>query len=128
MDPGLYNAVILSLFTRYEEDGKPWPGNLLFDTEAQRVGSDFERAASQPLTISAFNDIRDAADKALAWMLKPESRLASKITTTVSNPTGRILQVVIAIEPPGRDLQVLTLQKHGENWVNQINDPVFEKV
>ena len=83
MDAGIYNAVIISLFTRFEADGKPWPGNLLFDTEAQQVGSDFELACQQPLTIAAFNDIRDAAEKALAWMLKPESRLASPISPSI---------------------------------------------
>lgn len=128
MDAGLYNAVILSLFTRYETDGKPWPGNLLFDTDSQRVGSDFERAASQSLTIATLNDVRDAAEKALAWMLKPGSRLASKITVTTSNPTGSVLRVVILIEPPGRDIQQLTLERHGQNWIAQINDPVHERV
>ena len=46
MDRGLENIVLISLFTR-----PGWPGNVLFQDENQKIGSDFLDIANQSITL-----------------------------------------------------------------------------
>ena len=108
MDPGLVNMVLISLFT-----APGWAGNDLFDDPEKKIGSDFLSAAQQPITLTALNDIRDAAQKAL------ESDILGKVTITVTNPNGFRIDVLIKIEPPGADTGVLIISKNGLNWQAQ---------
>lgn len=121
MDQGLENAVLISLFSR-----KGWTGNVLVSDPNQKVGSDFEEKVNQSITISVLNDIRQAGIRALQWMI--DSGLASNIEIEVTNPTAKNLRVVILIQPPGQDIKVLLLTKHGLNWLAQSLDPANLKV
>lgn len=118
MDRGIENAVLISLFTK-----RGWCGNVFFRDPNQQVGSDFQAATAQPITLSALNDIRDAAEKALQWMVG--SGIASNITATVTNPRSNWLDIAILVQPPGQDINILLLQKHGLNWIFQKIDPAY---
>lgn len=114
MDRGLENAALISLFTR-----KGWCGNKLLTLP---IGSDFEEECNKPITRSSLNRIRQAAEAAL------RDPAFGRVTVTVTNPTGHRLSVAIRIEPPGKQPLDLTLNKHGENWQSQANDPAYVKV
>lgn len=117
LDPGVENLALISLFT-----SRGWPGNDLFADPNQQIGSDFESAARQPITIQSLNDIRDAAEKAL------DNPAFGKITVDVSNPTGSRIDVKIVIEPPGADLMTLLLTKHSLNWQLQATSPAYRRI
>ncbi len=117
LDQGLENLALISLFT-----APGWAGNDLFADAAQQIGSDFESSAKQPITLSALNDIRNAAIKAL------ENPAFGKVTVDVTNPTGIRIQVSIRIEPPGADMQELLLTTNGLNWQAQAANPAYELI
>ncbi len=115
-DQGLENKVLISLFTR-----PGWSGNILFDDIAQKIGSNFEQTALQPITLQSLNDVRDAAEKAL---IDP---IFGKVTVIVTNPVSQKLIVEITIEPPGQDIKKLMLSKNGYNWVFQATYPAYRR-
>lgn len=115
MDKGLENFVLISLFTK-----KGWFGNSIV-RERYHIGSDFEEALNQPITIDSFNNIRIAAEKAL------DHPSIGKITVNVSNPINFRLDVLIRIEPPGQPEENFLLTKDGLNWFFQKIDPANEK-
>jgi phage gp46-like protein len=121
MDAGLENAAMISLFTR-----KGWFGNDLFRDPNQKIGSDFELSTEQPITISALNDIRDAAEKSLQWMI--DAQVASRVIASASNPSVNNLEVKVLIEPIGKDVMILVLTRKSLNWVYQKIDPAYLKV
>lgn len=122
MDGGFSNAVIISLHTR-----KNWWGNILFDTESEKIGSDFEKTCLEPIvSLSSINNITDAAEKALKWM-KNDS-IASDINITVTNPKADNIRTEIIITPPGQDAEKLLFIKNGINWIGQVNNPDYKKV
>lgn len=112
MDRGLENLALISLFTK-----KGWAGNVLFSKSDEKIGSDFEEAAKQPITLSALNNIAQTAEKAL------DNPAFGKVTVTVENPEGSRLIVTILIRPPGYDSRVLILTRNGNNWIAQKEDP-----
>lgn len=112
MDRGLENMALISLFTH-----KGWVGNILFSDINQQIGSDFEEAASQPITLSALNDIVQAAERAL------DNPAFGNIIVTVENPNSYRLNITVLIQPPGQDSRVLILSKNGSNWIAQKEDP-----
>ena len=112
LDRGLENMALISLFTAQE-----WPGNDLFDAPDQRIGSDFQEATEQPITLRALNNIRDAAEKALV------NPAFGRVTVVVENPNSYRLNITIRIEPPGQDIKTLLISKNGLNWVAQAIDP-----
>ena len=116
-DKGLENLALISLFS-----GPGWCGNSLFSDPAQKIGSDFESAVNQPITLSALNEIRDAALKAL------DNQIFGNVSVTVNNPTNNRLDIIATIEPPGQDIKQLIVSKNGLNWVAQINDPVNTRI
>lgn len=117
MDRGLENLVFIALFTK-----KGWSGNALFRDPNKKIGSDFVEAHEQPITLSALNEIRDAAEKALAIPV------FGVVTVTVINPRSNTILTDIIIQPPGRDIQRLLVSKNGLNWIAQIVDPAYRKI
>lgn len=121
MDRGLENASTISMFTE-----KGWCGNVFFSNPNQQIGSDYEKTARQPITISSINDLGSQAEKAHAWMVNTD--VASAIFATSSNPQSNRLETAVLIEPPGKDPEVLLAKKHGQNWVYQKIDPAYLRV
>lgn len=120
MDQGLENYAILQLFTKLD-----WIGNTLFRNPNHHIGSDYEEANLEPITVSSLNDIRDAAEKALQVMI--DTGLASEIIVDTSNPSGNIRETTILIRPVGADAFELLVSKNGDNWIAQIKDPAHLK-
>jgi hypothetical protein len=117
MDAGVENQVIISLFTKPD-----WSGNDMFQDPSQKIGSDFEDAAREPITLTSLNNIRDAALKAL------ESDLFGDIEIEVTNPKDTTIKVEIFIKPPWSDPQSFILTKNALNWEFQRVDPAYKKV
>lgn len=120
-DLGLENTVLISLFTR-----KDWCGNALIRNINQRIGSRFEMTCNQPITIAMLNAVRNAALNALDWMVS--TNLVSEIDVRVSNPNGLRLETLVAIAPPGKDIEVLKLTKNGLNWIYQKMYPAHQRI
>ena len=112
MDRGLENLALISLFT-----GRGWVGNTLFSDIDQQIGSDFEEAANQPITLSMLNDVAQAAERALA------NPAFGNVIVTVENPNSNRLKVTILIQPPGQDSRVLILSRNSDNWIAQKLEP-----
>ena len=112
MDRGLESLALISLFTK-----RGWVGNVLFSDIDQQIGSDFEEAAKQPITLSMLNDVAQAAERAL------DNPAFGNVIVTVENPNSNRLNVTILIQPPGQDSMVLILSRNGDNWIAQKLDP-----
>ena len=127
MDAGLENAVFISLFTTLEPKNSPrgWAGNYLWENKDYWIGSRFEAALNEPITLSALTNAEDEAKKALDWMI--EKNLASSIEVTVTNPVGPQIYTKIRIQPPDLPIQELLLIKNGVNWIFQIQDPAYRR-
>lgn len=121
MDGGLENYVIIALFTR-----PGWCGNVLFDKPSRKIGSDFEETAEQAITVDSLSDLEESAKRALADMVS--DGLAEKVEVTATNTSARNLNVRILITPPGKDAEELFLTRHGQNWLNQANDPAHKRI
>ncbi len=117
MDQGLENQALIALFTR-----KGWAGNSLFRDPNQQIGSDFEEATNQAITLTSINDMRDAGEKAL------ESPIFGEVTVTVVNPKSNILDFTFLIKSPGGDLKTLLLTRNGQNWVSQGVNPAYRRI
>lgn len=122
MDGGFSNAVIISLHTR-----KNWWGNILFETESEKIGSDFEKTCLEPIiSLSSINNVTDAADKALKWM--KDNSIASEIDINVTNPRTDNIITEIKITPPGQDSTEFLFTQNGINWLGQANNPDYSRV
>ena len=111
LDAGLENQALISLFT-----AKDWPGNFLLPPEAQ-IGSDFEKLARGPITLSKLALIEKSAESAL------KAPIFGTITAVASNPESWITAVNIRIEPPGGVAFEINLVSNGQNWINQAEKP-----
>jgi phage gp46-like protein len=110
MHKGLTNAVLISLFTM-----PGWVGAKLVGCEGL-LGSEFQNACSASLTVSSMNRIRQAAEKALSWVV-------GTVEVRVSNPTGSRLTVIAVISPPGNSREKTVsfiLSKEGLHWYYQL--------
>ena len=116
MDQGLENLALICLFTR-----PGWCGNSLLDDPAQQVGSDFEDACNQPITLKALNDIKDAAEKALA---NPKF---NSVQVEVTNPKSALVRVEILIGS-NKGEEKITLEKSGQAWVLQRDNPAHMRL
>ena len=110
-DRGLENLALISLFTR-----PGWVGNQIVKTP---IGSDFEEAASQPITRRSINQVRDAAIKAL------DDPLFGTVRVEVRNPNGYRLNVDILIQRTGATLQ---LSREGGVWFYQTTEPAYRGI
>ncbi len=117
MDQGLENLALISLFT-----SKGWAGNILFANNDEKIGSDFEEIARQPITRSMLIDLEQEAKNAL------KNPAFGEIMVIITNPTSHIISVIITIEPPGQDVQQLILTKSGANWLSQASNPAHERI
>ena len=120
MDAGLENSATISLFTDLG-----WWGNDLVTADAEKIGSEFESIASQPITSTSFADTESAAADALAWYTS--IGLAESVDVEASNPSARKVAVTVQIVPPAGDTLILQSIKNGINWINQKLDPASEK-
>ena len=116
MDRGLENVVTLSLLTK-----EGWVGNY-FLTEKQKIKSKVRKLAAGAITISKLNDIRQEAEKDL------DVDVFGNVIAEVRNPVSSYVNLDILIQPPGSDIQKLTLQKNGQNWINQAGDPAYGRI
>jgi phage gp46-like protein len=121
MDRGWENYVLIALFTR-----RGWCGNVLFDNPSQKIGSDFEEAHEQAITLAALNDIREAAKRALADM--ESDGLASRVEVETTNPSGAIIETRITVVSPSNEAGQLLITKNGLNWLAQAVDPAYLRV
>jgi phage gp46-like protein len=117
MDQGLENQALISLFTK-----QGWPGNFLYDNEAERIGSDFEELSRGPITLSKLALIEKSAENALA------ADIFGTVTATATNPESWIVSVNILISPPGGREFELNLVSNGQNWINQAKNPAHKRV
>lgn len=119
-DRGLENAASISLFTK-----RGFWGNSLVREVNRQIGSDHEQQRVI-IEVETLNDIRNDANNALKWML--DTKLASKIDLTITNPNLNFINEYIKIYPPGKDIEELLFFTNGINWQNQANDPAYEKM
>jgi len=115
MDQGLENLVLIALFTR-----RNWCGNAMIENEDEKIGSDFETACDQPITLQALNDIRDAAEKALV------NKKFKSVTVEVFNPKSALIKVDILISNDKGEA-ALSLEKSGAAWVMQASNPAYKR-
>jgi phage gp46-like protein len=123
MDKGLENAAIISLFT-----AEDWEGNALLTKEFEKLGSKYEKIATEEaITLTTLDRLSAAARQALAWMIP--AKVAGSIEAESTNPTGRQLNTVIKIFPPGGgDPELLQIIRNGPNWIAQKLDPAHERL
>ncbi len=120
-DQGFENAVLISLFTK-----RTWPGNALFESPSQQIGSDFEEASKSPINQSGLNNRRDAALKSLQWAI--DSGLFKEVFVNVTNPNSNTIIVQVRIIPPNGAEVDLTLENFGPNWRFQKDDPAHRRL
>jgi hypothetical protein len=116
MDSGVHNQALISLFTE-----KGWPGNHLLKPQSQ-IGSDFEKLARGPITLSSLARIEQTAVAAL------KADIFGTVTTVASNPESWRTEVRILIEPPGGSEVEILLVSNGQNWISQAADPASERL
>lgn len=121
MDQGLENASLISAFTK-----TGWWGNILFKNSENKIGSDYQYQASQPIVdIKSVNNITDALKRAFKWMT--DTGVASDVSVTVTNPNSQNIKSQVIITPLGRDSQTLLFLKNGINWISQALNPAHSK-
>lgn len=121
MDGGLENHVLIALYTR-----PGWCGNVLFDKPSRKIGSDFEETAEQAITVDSLSDLEESGKRALADMVS--DGLAEKVEVEATNPSAKNKNVRILITPPGKDAIEFLFTQHGQNWLNQANDPAHKRI
>lgn len=121
MDGGFENAVLISLFTK-----ENWAGNDLFDVADEKIGSDFEESLKEPINLDGLNKRRQAAIRALQWLIDNGSFKA--ILINITNPTSTFLLMTIKITPPNGEDVFLTLENFGANWQIQKTSPAHRRV
>ena len=120
LDQGLENAAKISLFT------EGWFGNVLFDEESQRVGSNFESENRKPITATNLQSREQSAIDALQWLI--DDGIASNVEVEASNENGVKVDYIIRIFPVGRDVQELRVSENGLNWIAQFFNPAHGRV
>jgi len=120
MDGGYENAVIISLFTR-----PGWYGNIFTDSDAKKIGSDFEEEAKKSITLETLNNMRQFALAALQWLIDNGS--VETIEVIVNNVQSNRFEITIIIKPPGSDANVLLLTGRSNNWLIQIKAPAHQR-
>ena len=116
MDQGLENVATISLLTK-----EGWVGNI-FLTQKQKIGSAVRRLSSGSITVSTLNDIRQEAEKSL------DTAVFGNVEADVLNPVSSNIKLNVLIQPPGSDIQKLTLERNGQNWINQALNPAYRSV
>jgi phage gp46-like protein len=79
------------------------------------------------ITITTLGRVEDAAKKAMKWMTR--LKVASSVDVIVDNPTGRMINTVIEIAPPGGGtFEGLLYTRNGPNWISQKLDPAHGRI
>ena len=112
MDQGVENQGLISLFTR-----RGWIGNGYL-TQQEQIGSDFENATEQPISLDALADVANAAELALKSSYFPSP------SATVTNPTSDRLGVSIELSPG----QVISSDRIGMRWQAQASNPAYQRL
>ena len=112
MDPGFENCALISLFTH-----PGWAGNVFLDSD-NKVGSDFQKTAQGPLTLSRLADIENSAQRALA------SSVFGSVSAEASNPSGDRVSVRIVIGSGG----ALSLVREQALWTMQTLYPASRRL
>jgi len=116
MDQGLVNHVNMCLLT---EPG--WWGNDIEPVAERKVGSKFIVAAREPITRQSLLDTNKAAIQDV------QGDEFSDVQAQTTNPITQQVRLEMLLRPPSNDLQTLVLQRVGQNWINQKNDPAGVK-
>ena len=114
MDQGLENAALISLFTK-----KGWHGNAFLSSE-EKIGSDFQEVGIGTITATSLEKINQEAVKAL------EKPFFGNVQAITVNPINYRINTGILIRPPGYDSGVIQIEKNGENWIFQKNNPAHK--
>ncbi len=120
MDGGLENYAIISLGTL-----PGWWGNIFTTDPNKKIGSNFSRPRVH-IDVKTVNDTSDDAKLALKAMT--DSRIASKIDVSVTNPRADEIRTAITIYPPGQDVRTLIFTRNGINWLSQALDPAHGRL
>ncbi|MHA1287294.1 MAG: hypothetical protein ACTSPB_07810 [Candidatus Thorarchaeota archaeon] len=110
MDQGLWNAVIISLFTKPN-----WAGNVLFTGPYEKIGSVFEYEAQQTISVDMLNKVNNAAQLALKWLTDNGS--VDLVNTRVRNPAGHNIEVTIELIKDGIAILKMVATKNGVRWI-----------
>lgn len=114
LDPGIYNAVILSLFF------KPWFMNSVIEDALEHIGSDFTTyLINNAISVTTLNTARNIALKSLSWLIS--ENIASEVDVRLRNPNGSVIQVLVLIKPPGKTIIAILATKYGLNWKIQLD-------
>lgn len=107
MDTGLENAIIISLGTK-----KNWWGNLLFQQEIKKIGSDYDNLTHDILNFNQLRKIEKETEKTLDWM--KQIKIVESIESIVSNPIADQLKNIITIKKSSGIIEIFEL-----NWIQQ---------
>jgi len=117
MSGGLETAVYLSLFGGNEDDAcgadvsKSWWGNIGENQASRTYRSEFQYLLkSIPLTTGNLNDLKEAANRDLKWMIT--EKVASSVNMKLSIPALNTVGVVITIKAEGSEEKF----EFTENW------------
>lgn len=114
LDPGIYNAIVLSLFF------KPWFMNAVIEDSLEHIGSEFTSyLVNNTITIGTLNTARNIALKSLSWLIS--ENIASEVDVRLRNPNGSVIQVLVLIKPPGKTVIAILATKYGLNWKIQLD-------
>lgn len=114
LDPGIYNAVVLSLFF------KPWFMNSVIEDSLEHIGSEFTSyLISNAINVATLNTARNIALKSLSWLIS--ENIASEVDVRLRNPNGSIIQVLVLVKPPGKTIIAILATKYGLNWKLQLD-------
>ena len=117
MDTGVENQVNLSQFT---ESGH-WSEDLEPDPNKVYSGKMLE-AIKQPVTRQSLINMARAAE------IDATDPIFSKIESEATNPISQQVLITTKFTPISGDPFVLRLEKNGRNYINQLEDPAFNKI
>ena len=106
MDTALYNAFSISLYT----DVGYW-GNLVFEKENEKLGSDYAEITRLPITVANLNRMEESAESALQWLI--DEGVAKSVAADIRNPFSDRIEPAITITQPNGNVS-----KYSTNWDN----------
>lgn len=116
MDQGLVNHVNMCLLTEPN-----WWGNDIEPVAERKVGSKFIVKSREPITRQSLLDTNKAAIQDV------QGDEFSDVQASTTNPVTQNVRLEMVLRPPSNELEVLVLERTGQNWINQKNDPAGAK-
>lgn len=114
-DQGFINHINISTLTP-----PGWAGNDLEPIETRKVNSKYIGTARGALTRDKIIDINRAAELDVSG---PEF---GNVLAQTTNPASQQILTDIFVQPPTDDIVALRLLGSGQNWLNQILNPIPE--